>query len=386
MKIRIGYVLIVLVGVCCSVPPANKSVDNAGINADFSWTLLPFIKQDSVNPVLGPGQGSFMCPVRKIKVSWEQKDVFNPAIIVKDGKVFMLYRAQDSIGKPSGTSRIGLATSSDGIHFLRQGEPVLYPDNDAQKKYEWEGGCEDPRVVEDSSGNYIMTYTAYDGNLARLMIATSPDLSHWTKKGPAFAKAKDKKYLDKWSKSGSIVSTYRDGKVIATKLNGKYWMYWGDQNICVATSDDLVAWDPVEMGPNEHPPVPLVGQALKEPSLKIVVPTRNKKFDSYLVESGPPAMVTEQGILLIYNSCNHLAIGDSSLPEGTYAAAQVLLDKHDPSRILKRMDSFFMKPDKDYELTGQVNNVCFLEGLAHFQGRWLLYYGTADSRIAVAVR
>jgi beta-1,2-mannosidase len=386
MKIPPGCVLIIFFGLCCDTPPANTADGNAWINTDSSWTLLPFTKLDSVNPVLSPGNGFFRCPIRKINVSWEQKDVFNPAIVVKDGKVYMLYRAQDSIGKPSGTSRIGLATSSDGTHFLRQREPVLYPDNDAQKKYEWEGGCEDPRIVGDSSGNYIMTYTAYDGNLARLMIATSRDLSHWIKKGPAFAKAKDKKYLDKWSKSGSVVSTYQDGKVTATKLNGKYWMYWGDQNICIATSDDLVAWDPVEMEPNEQPPVPLVGQALHEPSLKIVVPTRNKKFDSYLVESGPPAMITDQGILLIYNSCNRRAIGDSSIPEGTYVASQVLLDKHDPSRILKRMNTFFMKPDRSYELTGQVKNVCFLEGLAHFQGRWLLYYGTADSRIAVAVR
>jgi len=83
---------------------------------------------------------------------------------------------------------------------------------------------------------------------------------------------------------------------------------------------------------------------------------------------------------------NQRAIGDSSIPDGTYVASQVLLDKHDPSRILKRMNTFFMKPDRSYELTGQVNNVYFLEGLAHFQGRWLLFYGTADSRIAVAVR
>ncbi|HEY4877300.1 MAG TPA: hypothetical protein VIH86_17105 [Puia sp.] len=45
-----------------------------------------------------------------------------------------------------------------------------------------------------------------------------------------------------------------------------------------------------------------------------------------------------------------------------------------------------MKPDKSYEISGQVNNVCFVEGLANFNNRWFLYYGTADSKIAVAVK
>ena len=74
------------------------------------------------------------------------------------------------------------------------------------------------------------------------------------------------------------------------------------------------------------------------------------------------------------------------MPEGTYAASQVLLDKNDPTKILKRMDTYFIKPDKTYEISGQVNNVCFVEGLANFHNKWFLYYGTADSKIAVAVK
>jgi beta-1,2-mannosidase len=64
----------------------------------------------------------------------------------------------------------------------------------------------------------------------------------------------------------------------------------------------------------------------------------------------------------------------------------VLLDKNDPTKILKRMDTYFIKPDKPYETTGQVNRVCFVEGLAQFNNKWFLYYGTADSKIAVAVK
>jgi predicted GH43/DUF377 family glycosyl hydrolase len=351
-----------------------------------SWALLPFVKVDSVNPILMPGKGHFEDPILHREIAWEEKDVFNPAAVVKDGKVWLLYRAQDRVGHPAGTSRIGLASSRDGLHFMRGEAPVLYPDNDAEKKWEWEGGCEDPRVVEDEKGTYYMTYTAFDGKLARLLIATSTDLRHWIKHGSVFADAYQGKYKNLWSKSGSIVSRYENGRVIATRVAGKYWMYWGDQNIWAATSDDLLKWTPVEMAAGEQPPIPLRGQALNMPRLKIVVPTRAKKFDSDLVESGPPAMLTDSGILLIYNGRNVPAIGDTSLPEGTYAGGQVLMDRNDPTRVIHRLDHYFIRPQQPYEITGQVGQVCFLEGLANFQGKWFLYYGTADSKIAVAVK
>ncbi|MDB5130339.1 MAG: family 43 glycosylhydrolase [Mucilaginibacter sp.] len=346
-----------------------------------TWALLPFVKIDSVNPILGPGTGGFIDPILKKKVLWEEKDVFNPAIVNRYGKIYMLYRAQDK----NGTSRVGLAVSSDAMHFTRMPHPVFYPANDEYKKLEWTGGCEDPRIVEDSAGTYYMTYTAYDGVVARLLIATSSDLLHWKKHGSVFAKAYGGKYAGKWSKSGSIVSTYnKSGKVVATKINGKYWMYWGDTQIWCAQSDDLINWTPVEMKAGEHPPVKLRSQALNMPLLKIALPTRAGKFDSDLVESGPPAMLTGKGILLIYNSRNDLSFGDKSLADGTYSAGEVLFDKTNPLKILKRTDTWFIKPEKPYEISGQVNQVCFVEGLTEFQNKWFLYYGTADSKIAVA--
>jgi predicted GH43/DUF377 family glycosyl hydrolase len=351
----------------------------------YKWALLPFIKLDKANPILTPGTGSFTDPILKKKVLWEEKDVFNPAIVNRNGKIYMLYRAQDKTGRPGGTSRIGLAVSDDAVHFTRKREPVFYPDNDQYKKLEWEGGCEDPRVVEDNKGVYYMTYTAYNGDKARLLVATSTDLLHWTKHGPVFAKAFNGKYADKWSKSGSIVSTYENGEPIATKINGKYWMYWGDEQIWTATSTDLINWTPVEMKAGEKPPVPLRDQALTVPLLKIAVPTRKGKYDSDIVESGPPAMLTDRGIILIYNSRNVPAIGDKSLAEGTYTVAQILFDKNDPTKVLHRMNTWFLKPEKPYEISGQVNQVCFAEGLTEFKNKWYLYYGTADSKIAVAV-
>ena len=102
-------------------------------NPDSAWTLLPFTKTDSVNPVLAAGRGIFTCPVLHKPVKWEEKDVFNPAIVVRGDTLLMLYRAEDSIGRYAGTSRIGLAKSTDGLHFTRMPAPVFYPGNDAQK-------------------------------------------------------------------------------------------------------------------------------------------------------------------------------------------------------------------------------------------------------------
>src|ERR1700754_2461579 len=191
----------------------NNSANSSAAGADSTvqaprdpadWALIPFTKIDSVNPVLSPGSNSFTDPIRKKKILWEEKDVFNPATVVRDGKIYMLYRAQDKIGQPAGTSRIGLAESVDGYHFVRRPSPVLYPGNDAEKKYEWEGGCEDPRVVQDMNGTYFMTYTAFDGDKARLMVASSPDLYHWKKHGLAFGSTgviAGKPVSDLWSKS-----------------------------------------------------------------------------------------------------------------------------------------------------------------------------------------
>lgn len=348
----------------------------ANESAAQSWQLGNFTKQDSVNPIMGPEPNTtFFCPVRQEVVNWEKKDVFNPTALVKDGKVHMLYRAEDEVGAFKGTSRVGLAVSTDGVNFVRELEPIFYPDNDTAKVYEWEGGCEDPRIVEDANGTYYLTYTGYDGNLARLMVATSTDLRQWTKHGLAFGRVKNGSYEELWSKSGSIVTALENEKFIATKINGKYWMYWGESDIYCATSDDLIDWTPVTNSENEDELLPIFSP-------------RRGKFDSDLVEPGPQSIIlpNNTGILLIYNSKNRDPNdgGDPNLPRGTYSAGQVLMNSTLPTQLLDRTENYFITPDKDYEVIGQVNNVVFVEGLVHFQNKWHLYYGTADSKIAVA--
>lgn len=336
-----------------------------------SWLIGPFRKHNAANPVLTPlATSTFADPIRNETVTWEAKDVFNPAAVVRNGKIYLIYRAEDLVGKYNGTSRIGLATSTDGVHFKRQPQPVLYPDNDFMKKYEWEGGIEDPRVVETADGQYVMTYTAYDGDKARLCVATSPDLQKWTKYGLAFNNFIRGGGEDLWSKSGSIVCRRVGSKLIATKISDKYWMYWGDkQQLFVAVSDDLINWYPLTKG---------------DKSLKAVAEYRPGNFDYRVLEPGPPAIITPKGIVLIYNGMNDGKNGDTTLPDGTYAAGQFLFSLDAPDRLTDRSKSYFIKPDQSYELTGQINNVTFVESMVPYRGRWWLYYGTADSKIAVA--
>jgi predicted GH43/DUF377 family glycosyl hydrolase len=329
------------------------------------WALLPFVKADSINPVLLPGNNSFNDPILQRGIKWDNKDVFNPAAIVRNNKVYLLFRAEDSIGHHAGTSRLGLAESEDGFHFNKMKEPVFYPENDSMKIYEWDGGVEDPRVVETEDGLYVLTYTAFDGKTARLCLATSRDLVHWTKKGLVL----NGKYKDTWSKSGAIIARLENGRIVAHKVKGKYWMYFGDTHLFMVSSEDLIHWFPLE----------------ENGKLKPVLQPRQGYFDSRLVESGPYALFTEKGIVLIYNSMNLGEGGDPAIPKDAYCPGQALFDKNDPAKLIDRLENNFMMPDKPYELSGQVNQVCFLEGLARFKGRWLLYYGTADSRIAVAV-
>lgn len=307
-------------------------------------------------------------------VAWEEYATFNPAAVVKDGKIVLLYRAEDASGERQigrHTSRLGLAESSDGLHFTRRAIPVLYPDTDSQRANEWPGGVEDPRLVATDSGTYVLTYTQWNQDVPRLAVATSRDLVHWTKHGPAFARAAGGKHLRHESKSGAILSRIEGDRVIATRVNGKYWMYYGVPDVGIATSDNLLDWTPLEDAD---------GRLVK------VLSPRPGYFDSWLVEAGPPALIVPQGILVLYNAGNSGAFGDSTLPARVYTGGQALFDAHNPLKLIARSEAPFIRPTEDYERTGQyTEGTTFVEGLVPFKGRWFLYYGTADSRVGVAV-
>lgn len=335
---------------------------------------LTFYKP-SENPILRADSSfTFFCPVKQQTVRWQRADVFNPGAIVKDGKVFLLYRCEDNPAAALGgrTSRLGLAESEDGIHFKKHPAPVLYPDNDGFGQYDYPGGCEDPRLVQTEAGLFVVAYTSWNYKIPRLSIAFSCDLVHWEKKGPAFAKAHNGKFLDAWSKSGSIVTKMEGNKQVAAKINGKYWMYWGEHLVNLAWSDNLYDW---------HPTLDANGD------LKAAIKTRPGKFDSSLTECGPPALWTPAGVTLYYNGKNHSGDqADPSLPRDTYAVGQVTFDPKDLQTVLSRSEKPFLQPSLPHEVSGQYKaGTTFAEGMVFFKGKWFLYYGTADSFVGVAV-
>jgi predicted GH43/DUF377 family glycosyl hydrolase len=296
------------------------------------WTRL------SADPIVSPKGDTF-----------ESAGTFNPAVVKKDGKFVMLYRAQDR----KGASSLGYATSDDGIYFTRRSEPVMV----SETPYEKGGGVEDPRLQKFGE-TYYLTYTGYnngdgivDKGDAQLCLATSNDLIHWQRQGVIMPSFKGK-WNVKWTKSGAIVPE---------QINGKYWMYYlgdakgKDTQMGVAYSSDLLHWT----------------DALDHP----VLASRAGSFDSQVVEPGPPPIITPQGIFLIYNGADDKLV---------YSTGWVLFDKNDPTKVLARSAEPVFAPEKEWEKVGQVPNVVFVEGMVRDGNRWLFYYGAADKNIGVA--
>ncbi|MEO7146028.1 MAG: glycoside hydrolase family 130 protein [Bryobacteraceae bacterium] len=295
----------------------------------------------SVQPVMKPGQ------------AWTSGGVFNPAAVRVGGDTVLLFRARDH----NGTSRIGYASSSGKLQFTARPSPVLAP----QADYEKGGGVEDPRVVE-IGGLYYLTYTAFNMRDAQLCLATSKDLLHWERRGiilPAYRGS----WNTQWTKSGAI---------LPEKINGKWWMYYlgtrtdadgkARDYMGLASSGDLLHW--------------------KDATDQPVLPRHPGAFDSRVMEPGPPPILTNAGILLLYNGADdHLV----------YRPGWVLFDRHDPRRIAARADHPFLAPQLQWEREGNVHNVIFLEGAVRefspppSHGVETLnltgYYGAADTYI-----
>ncbi len=288
-------------------------------------------KRLSETPILSPSESGF-----------ESSGTFNPAVIRRGDRFVMLYRAQDA----AGTSRLGYAESTNGVHFTKRFGAVLAP----EAEYEKGGGVEDPRLIE-LGGRYYLTYTGYNRKDAQLCLAESMDLIHWTRLG-VILPAYQGKWNRGWTKSGAIVSE---------RIAGKYWMYWlgtaadKTDQMGISSSSDLLHWT----------------EELDAP----VLPRRPGKFDSRVVEPGPPPLLTSKGIVLIYNGADDKLV---------YRTGIAVFDRNDPRKVLYRSDEPVFGPEKEWEKVGQVPNVVFVEGMAKRGKEWLFYYGGADKFVGVA--
>ncbi|MDD5066372.1 MAG: hypothetical protein PHF84_04940, partial [bacterium] len=275
-----------------------------------------------------------------------------------------------------GASRIGLATSTNLITgWQRWTNNPIIDNNQGYEQidppYGYNGGCEDPRIFKKDDTWYI-TYTGFHGAVDTCL-ATSQDLMNWTKKGP-------------------IISSRKNGVILPVKLNGKYYMYYGDSAFWVAwtENDDLTGWHDVNGEVTLFTP----GYAA---------------FDSWSMETSAPLMLCEDGILFLYfgvrgitsaerDVCTpHLpgsgGDGVASDATGIYSLGWALTSMNNPYTVLKRAHRPFLACEKDYELAGQVYGALFGESILRqvekrpdnrFREKWYFHYGGGDTYMCVA--
>ena len=133
-------------------------------------------------------------------------------------------------------------------------------------------------------------------------------------------------------------------------------MYFGDSNIWVARSKDMINWEIHK------------DWAVLRP--------RMESFDSKLVEPGPPPIIAGDKIILIYNRADENLV---------YSVGWAIFSIEDPTKLIARAERPILTPKTTWEKFGQVRNVVFAEGLMNFKGKWFLYYGAADTYICVAI-
>lgn len=319
---------------------------NNKLPKSFEW--INKLKKYDKNPIIRPSG------------RWAADLVFNPAAVVNGDEVWLLCRCVNLADKRRDVnwsiSSLVWAKSKDGINFKLDDEPFLYPDENCK----YTGGFEDPRLVFIPEEKvYLLTYTGIsfekDGTLkAPGLLAMSKDLEHWDFLGEKFPA--------------------RAVCIINKKINGKYWGYYGNTNKYITCSSDLKNWH-------------CGGEILISP--------REGKFDSELCEGAAPPIVSEEGILFIYNGATTIKATEEYSEKcfgmktytdwGMYSTGWVLVDKDDPKKVIARCDEPFLVPFESFECYGLVHFTIFSGGCVEFKGRHFLYYGACDTRIGVAI-
>lgn len=270
---------------------------------------------------------------------WESDRVFNCAAVYEDNKVHLLYRAmsKEELSEGKYISRLGYASTSDGFHIDERLEyPVFVPEKDFEYR-----GVEDPRITRIGS-DYHVCYTAY-GEVAQIALTSikiRDFLAHewnWTDRTLAFPRVDNK-----------------DAVLFPEKIGGRYVMYHRiPPHIWVAYSNDLKRW----FGSN------------------IVMMPREGKWDCYKVGAGGPPIKTDESWLFIYHGVDKGKV---------YRLGYALIDLENPERVIFRSEEPILEPKEDYELRGAVPNVVFTCGAIVKDGKLFVYYGGADTVIAVA--
>jgi predicted GH43/DUF377 family glycosyl hydrolase len=181
----------------------------------------PFAWQPSAGPVLGRGEPA----------QWDSVDVLNPSVVRFQGRYLNLYSGFD--GRAWHT---GAATSSDGVHWSKQGR-ILSPSG-------WEGAyiaANGSALVQDNE----ILYWYQAGDPPRIALARSPDGIAWSKE------------------AGPVVSTGPRGSFdergvadpYVIRAAGQYSLFYvGEdrarrQRLGIARSRDGVHWEKLRSSP-----------------------------------------------------------------------------------------------------------------------------------------
>lgn len=278
---------------------------------------------------------------------WESDAVFNAAAI-HDGKHFHLFYRGVTHKPQKNRSSIGHAWSEDGIHFTCDDEPVLKFGDVPEETI----GVEDPRITKIGD-KYYLVYCAYNGK-CQLCLATSTDLKTWKRQGILY--------------SYDYMGHNKNGGLFPEKIGGRYALIHRPMGVefndhgnevpvhmWISYSADMKTWE-------DHK---LLIEARRD-----TVPWEYRK-----IGIGGAPIKTDAGWLVLYHAV---------CKERIYRLGLVLLDKDDPTKILKRTDEPIFEPQLEWELKGDVANVVFSCGTVLMGDELWVYYGGADTVIGLA--
>ena len=257
--------------------------------------------------------------------------------------------------------------------------------------WEWPGGCEDPRVVESPDGGFVCTYTAFDGKngaAVRGHLDRPADAGRSTaRRSPA------RPFAKRTSKSGAVLTEVVDGRLVAARRDGRFWMYWGEGTCFAATSDGP---DPLGARhlrrhrrplPHLRPRDARAGASSGSPASRCCArscsPARAASTRCSSSRARPPSPPTPAPSSSTTAPTTGRTATRRSRRSRT-SRARPCSTPLDPLAPIARTTEPFLRPDQADEQQGQVDNVCFAQGLVRFRDRWHLYYGMADSRIGLA--
>jgi len=211
------------------------------------------------------------------------------------------------------------------------------------------GGAEDPRLtlIDDT---IFMLYVAMRSGLPQLAITS-------IKKDDFLSRSWNWQETKNISPPGVIV---KSGVLFPEKINDRYAIFYRIfPDIWIDFFDDLDFRD---------------RKYLKgKPCIKI----RKNSWDSRKIGAGAPPIKTKYGWLLIY-------YGVDEANALKYKIGAMLLDLKNPCKILARPNEPILEPDDWYENQGHKPGIVYPCGAVVKEGKLLIYYGGADSFVAVA--